>query len=48
MITSGNSTTLPRTIHKTTTSQQKNPEKLKELQALFLDGSREIPGLPAG
>ena len=34
--TNGNSTTSPRTSRKTTTSPRKMPDKLKEMQALFL------------
>ncbi len=44
--TSGNSTTLRRTSRRTTTSPPANPDKLKEMQALFLTEAAKYQVLP--
>ena len=44
--TNGNSTTSPKTSRKTTTSPTKNPDKLKEMQALFLTEAAKYKVFP--
>ena len=46
--TNGNSTTSTKDFSQNNDLAAKNPDKLKEMQALFLIGGGEIPGLPAG